>query len=136
MYFSSSDNRMLLLLETLRLCTIRLRFKNKIEMLYDSYEMTKTVKSSIIKWKYIFQALKTDHKVQHSSSVRNLAPFLDENEILCVGGRLQDVNFEYNKHPSLISHEALWLRKLFGIIMKRHIWGQSGYFLLLGKSFG
>ncbi len=58
------------------------------------------------------QALKTDHRVPNSSSVRSLAPFLDENKILFVGGRLQGVDFEYNKHPYLISHESPVVEKI------------------------
>ncbi len=44
--------------------------------------------------------------------ISNIAPFLDDNEILCVGGRLQDVHFEYNKHPYLIAHESPVVEKI------------------------
>ena len=46
--------------------------------------------------------------LQHSNKISNLDPFIDENEVLCVGGRVKqsNLNTEY-VHPILLSGQGI-----------------------------
>lgn len=53
-------------------------------------------------------ALKLHGKLDTGSKILSLHPFLDENEVLRVGGRLHHSSFEYDtKHPILLSHKHI-----------------------------
>ncbi|XP_039537633.1 uncharacterized protein LOC120485904 [Pimephales promelas] len=46
------------------------------------------------------------HNASSSSKMRDLRPFLDEDELLCVGGRLQQSDFSYReKHPWILPNK-------------------------------
>ena len=57
------------------------------------------------------KALRLGQKIPKSSTVRNLTHFLNKDGILCVRGRLENVDFDFNKHLYLLSHERPLVEK-------------------------
>jgi hypothetical protein len=50
-----------------------------------------------------YHQLSTGGGIEKNSTIRNLSPFLDENGVIRVGGRIRNANLAYNqKHPVLI----------------------------------
>ena len=81
------------------------------------------------------RALKLGQNIPRSSSVRNLFPVLDKDGILCVGGRLQNLGIEFNKHPYLVSHESPVVEKLVREYHERAHLGTEWLLSLLREKF-
>jgi len=81
---------------------------------FDSLSAEEIFGAEIYWMKYV-QRLKFDVELQHlkekkalptSSPIKDLAPFIDEMGLLCVGGRLQKSELEYHqKHPYIIPRD-------------------------------
>ncbi|XP_056094778.1 uncharacterized protein LOC130073406 [Rhinichthys klamathensis goyatoka] len=55
---------------------------------------------------YEINLLKAGKTLNADSKIRDLKPFLDEDELLCVGGRLQQSDFSYReKHPWILPNK-------------------------------
>lgn len=58
------------------------------------------------------QSEKSDQQYFELPTLKHLSPFLDENEIMRVGGRLQNSNFDYHKIHPIILHSKHHLTNL------------------------
>jgi hypothetical protein len=79
----------------------------KIRVLFDaSAKSNNVIVKSIQKRSFAeeYHQLSTGGGIEKNSTIRNLSPFLDENGVIRVGGRIRNANLAYNqKHPVLIS---------------------------------
>jgi hypothetical protein len=78
----------------------------KIRVLFDaSAKSNNVIVKSIQKRSFAeeYHQLSTGGGIEKNSTIRNLSPFLDENGVIRVGGRIRNANLAYNqKHPVLI----------------------------------
>jgi hypothetical protein len=78
----------------------------KIRVVFDaSAKSNNVIVKSIQKRSFAeeYHQLSTGGGIQKNSTIRNLSPFLDENGVIRVGGRIRNENLAYNqKHPVLI----------------------------------
>jgi hypothetical protein len=78
----------------------------KIRVVFDaSAKSNNVIVKSIQKRSFAeeYHQLSTGGGIEKNSTIRNLSPFLDENGVIRVGGRIRNANLAYNqKHPVLI----------------------------------
>jgi hypothetical protein len=78
----------------------------KIRVVFDaSAKSNNVIVKSIQKRSFAeeYHQLSTGGGIEKNSTIRNLSPFLDENGVIRVGGRIRNENLAYNqKHPVLI----------------------------------
>jgi hypothetical protein len=78
----------------------------KIRVVFDaSAKSNNVIVKSIQKRSFAeeYYQLSTGGGIEKNSTIRNLSPFLDENGVIRVGGRIRNANLAYNqKHPVLI----------------------------------
>jgi hypothetical protein len=78
----------------------------KIRVVFDaSAKSNNVIVKSIQKRSFAeeYHQLYTGGGIEKNSTIRNLSPFLDENGVIRVGGRIRNANLAYNqKHPVLI----------------------------------
>jgi hypothetical protein len=78
----------------------------KIRLVFDaSAKSNNVIVKSIQKRSFAeeYHQLSTGGGIEKNSTIRNLSPFLDENGVIRVGGRIRNANLAYNqKHPVLI----------------------------------
>jgi hypothetical protein len=77
----------------------------KIRVVFDASAKSNNVIVSIQKRSFAeeYHQLSTGGGIEKNSTIRNLSPFLDENGVIRVGGRIRNANLAYNqKHPVLI----------------------------------
>ena len=96
------------------LMKVKERFKNKKPISKITVQDLKEAEDIIIKhiqnevYKKEIQSLKAHSKVQRSSSIRNLLPMLNEDDVMCVQGRLDDyLGDEISRHPPIIPYNHL-----------------------------
>jgi hypothetical protein len=78
----------------------------KIRVVFDASAKSNNVIVKLIQKRSFaeeYHQLSTGGGIEKNSTIRNLSPFLDENGVIRVGGRIRNANLAYNqKHPVLI----------------------------------
>lgn len=82
------------------------KFRSKSRLTVDELDHAEIIIIRLIQKTQFFdeiQKLDTKKPISKSSRIRNLDPFLDENRVLRVGGRLQNSNLSYScRHPIIL----------------------------------
>lgn len=75
-----------------------------LEEIEDSFEILIRM-SQKMSFSVDYERLKNKKHLRNNSSILSLNPFIDENQIIRVGGRIHNSEFAYSKkHPILLSH--------------------------------
>lgn len=105
-------------------------------------ELSEALKSSIKCAQFLYfsseiNALKHKHKLSPNSNILSLAPFLDEDGLLRVGGRLCNAKLPYDqKHPVLLSNKHILTKRLIKHEHEKHLHtGISGTIAILRNKY-
>jgi len=56
-------------------------------------------------YKQEIQDLSSNQALKKSSTIRNLLPYIDEEGLVCVGGRVKTITEDFNEHPYIIPYQ-------------------------------
>lgn len=109
------------------------RNQNPLSQQELNYSLMKLVKiSQIAFFPSEYQNLKNGKRLNSKSSLLQLSPFLDKDDLIRVGGRLKNSQFNFNKrHPILLPKEGHLTKLIFSTEHQRLL--HAGPTLLLGN---
>lgn len=82
------------------------------ELSHANFNIIKVLQN--LHFKSEIKKLSENSELLNTSHIKNLAPFLDENNILRVGGRLKNTDYDFNvKHPILLPYNHHYTTLLF-----------------------